>query len=76
MLNVLSDEEKKAEAQSGKFLVTFALVDSLLKNTKETILVVSYSTKVVGAVYKYLQDSFLFYLLNLLVIVFLDVGSV
>ena len=47
LLNVLSDEEKQAEAQSGKFLVTFALVDSLLKNTKEKILLVSYSTKVV-----------------------------
>lgn len=46
LLNVLSDEEKQAEAQSGKFLVTFALVDSLLKNTKEKILLVSYSTKV------------------------------
>ncbi len=31
---------------SGKFVVTFAILDSLMKNTKEKIILVSYSTKV------------------------------
>ncbi|EFX87055.1 RAD54B meiotic recombination protein, partial [Daphnia pulex] len=30
---------------SGKFVVTFAILDSLMKNTKEKIILVSYSTK-------------------------------
>ena len=31
---------------SGKYVVTFAILDSLMKNTKEKIILVSYSTKV------------------------------
>ena len=51
-LDVWQDNYKEHSSQiqsrdaSGKFKVTFAILDSLMNNTKEKIILVSYSTKV------------------------------